>query len=82
MDLSTIDFDSWMELGLRRGFVGPPVCYTHDCVPTTEEEDTMMEQGDDPCIHVIRPYRSEEEKKNVESNHSPSVWRNPLTYGE
>lgn len=81
MDLSTIDFDTWMELGLRRGFVGPPICYTHDGVPTTAQEDTLMGEGEDPCIHVIRPYRSEEERNNVEANHAPTIWRNPLVGG-
>jgi hypothetical protein len=81
MDLSKIDFDTWMEIGLQRGFVGPPVCATHDGIPYTLEEEQQFDEGDDICVHVIRPYRSEEEKKNVEENHPPTLWRNPLHTG-
>jgi hypothetical protein len=78
MDLSKIDFDHWMEIGLQRGFVGPPVCSTHDGIPMTRSEEEEFEQGFDPCIHVIRPYASEEERTNVEANHPPTIGRNPL----
>jgi hypothetical protein len=78
MDLSRISFDAWMELGLQRGFVGPPICYTHDGLPTTPEEDEMFNSGDEPCIHIIRPYESEQQKKAVEENHAPTLWRNPF----
>lgn len=81
MDLSQIDFDHWMEIGLQRGFVGPPVCSTHDGIPYTAEEVEAFEDGDDPCVHVIRPYRSEEEKKSVEANHPETTLRNPFAYG-
>lgn len=78
MDYMTLSYDLWLEVGLRRGFIGPPVCSTHDGTPMTEEEDLEFCEGGDPCIFVIRPYESEEHKKNVEENHSPSIWRNPL----
>jgi hypothetical protein len=81
MDLSKIDFDTWMEIGLHRGFVGPPVCSTHDGIPYTLEEEEEFEDGLDPCVHVIRPYSSLEEKKSVEENHPPTTWRNPLVSG-
>lgn len=78
MDLSKIDFDTWMEIGLVRGFVGPPVCSTHDGLPLSEEEEAEFEDGGDPCVHVIRPYGSEEEKQSVERNHPATTYRNPL----
>ena len=78
MDLSKIDFDHWMEIGLSRGFVGPPICSTHDGIPYTPDEEQDFENGDDPCVHVIRPYRSHWEREQVEQNHPPSVFRNPL----
>lgn len=80
MDYSKMTFDFWMEIGLRNGFIGPPVCYTHDGLPMSEEEEEELGEGD-PCIHVIRPYHSPEHKKEVEENHAPSVWRNPLCQG-
>lgn len=67
----------WLELGIKQGWCSPPVCAQHDGWPTTEAEDLEMEEGFDPCIHIIRPYRDEDEKNAVERNHSPSVWRKP-----
>lgn len=81
MDDSALSYDQWLEFGLRQGFIGPPVCSTHDGIPATEEEDFGFDEGGDPCIFVIRPYHSEEHKKNVEENHSPSIWRNPFGNG-
>ena len=78
MALGNLDFDTWMSLGLEKGWVGPPVCLTHDGLPTTPDEDELCEQGDDICIHIIRPYRDKKEKDDIEENHSPSVWRKPL----
>lgn len=78
MDYTQISFDIWMEIGLRQGFCTPPVCHTHDGLPTTAEEDETFDEGQDPCIHIMRLYSSPEIKKEVEDNHAPSVWRNPL----
>lgn len=75
-DQITMSFDDWVSYGIGQGWCGAPVCSTHDGVPTTADEDNAWEQGDDLCIHVIRMYASAEEKRSVEENHSPSVWRN------
>ena len=72
------DFDDWLALGIERGFCGPPVCSTHDGIPTSEEEDLEWEEYD-PCVHVIRPYTGPEHKAAVEENHSPSTWRDTWT---
>ena len=69
-----VDFDLWLKYGIEQGFCGPPVCYTHDGIPTSEEEDLEWEDSD-PCIPVIRPYYGFYSKAMIESNHSPSVWR-------
>lgn len=78
MDLTQITFDAWMEIGLVRGFVGPPVCSTHDGIPMTTDEEHEFEEGFDPCIHVIRPYESAEQRENIERNHPATIFRNPL----
>lgn len=67
-------FDEWLQEGLSNGFVGPAVCYTHDGLPTSAEEDEAFESGD-PCIHILRLYEDAETKACVEENHSPSTWR-------
>lgn len=73
-----IDFDEWMAYGIEKGWCGPPVCYTHDGLPLSmQEDDEFMES--DPCIHIIRMYEDAETKEQIEDNHSPSKWRNKYT---
>jgi hypothetical protein len=68
-------FDEWLQEGLTNGFCGPAICYPHDGLPLTEEEDQEYENGGDPCIHILRLYEDKETKQAVEDNHSPSIWR-------
>lgn len=67
-------FDEWLQNGITNGWVGPTVCYTHDGLPTSEEEDAEFEESD-PCIHILRLYEDPTVKTAVEENHAPSVWR-------
>jgi hypothetical protein len=71
----TVDFESWLQQGYEAGFCGPPVCASHDGIPTTGDEDADYEDGGDPCQHVIRLYEDADVKAAVEANHSPSRWR-------
>lgn len=73
--MSKMDFDAWLKMGLENKWVGPPVCSTHDGLPSTEDEDNAWDEGDDPCIHILRLYVDDLEAMLVEQNHSPSVWR-------
>lgn len=75
MSEPTVDFELWLRQGIDNGFVGPPVCSTHDGTPTTEAEDNEMMDGYDPCLHILRLYPDPETRTLVEANHSPSVWR-------
>lgn len=75
MDMINISFDAWLEAGVANGFVGVPVCSTHDGIPTSADEDAQFEDGEDICLHVLRLYSSPEHRSEVEDNHSPSVWR-------
>jgi len=63
--------DEWMRHGWERGFCSPPVCVSHDGVPTTEQED------DDPdlCVTIVRLYRSGQEASEVAENSSEVLWR-------
>ena len=72
---SEIEFNDWMRIGLEKGWCGPPVCYTHDALPTSRGEDDAWSEGEDPCMHIIRLYENEEHMDQVKENHSPSVWR-------
>lgn len=68
-------FDEWVEEGYVRGWIGPPVCETHDGLPLSEEELQSFDEGQDPCIHILRLYEDAESKESVECFHSPSIWR-------
>ena len=74
-----ITFDAWMKQGVEKGWCGPPVCYTHDGLPMSEQEDMEFSEGQDPCMHIVRMYEDIEMKKRIEDNHSPSNWRNSYT---
>ena len=74
-----LNYDEWMTYGIKNGWCGPPVCYTHDGLPMSEQEDIEFGEGQDPCIHIVRMYEDIEMKKEIEDNHSPSQWRNPYT---
>lgn len=69
-------FEDWIKFGMDMGWCGPPVCSTHDGIPFSEQEEESWDQGDDPCVHVIRMYEDEEQKLSVEKTHSPTNWRN------
>ena len=75
--MSDMSFDEWLNYGMDKKWVGPPVCYTHDGLPTTSDEDDAWNDGDDPCIHIVRLYQDELDALLVEQNHSPSIWRKP-----
>lgn len=70
-------FDNWIKIGLKKGWCGPAVCYTHDSFPISLEEDNEFEEGNDPCMHMIRLYEDSEHKQSIEESHSPSIWRKP-----
>ena len=76
MDLT---FSEWMAYGIKEGWCGPPVCYTHDGLPMSEQEMQEFDEGQDPCTHIVRMYEDIEMKKSIEDNHSPSNWRNSYT---
>ena len=67
--------EQWIKYGFDKGWCGPPVCEIHDSLPTTIFEDEELNDGADPCIHIIRLYEDEDVKQAVEANHSPSNWR-------
>jgi hypothetical protein len=56
-------FDEWIKTGYDLGYCSPPVCSTHDGTPTTATEDEQWEEGDDPCLHVVRLYNTSKKRK-------------------
>ena len=72
-------FNEWITYGIEKGWCGPPVCFTHDGLPMSEQEYAEFDEGQDPCTHVVRMYEDIDMKKEIEDNHSPSQWRNSYT---
>lgn len=68
-------FDEWLAEGFKQGWCGPSICYTHDGMPMSDEEYQEFEDGNDPCMHIIRLYEDPTMKAQIEENHSPSQWR-------
>lgn len=66
-----LNFMEWLNYGTEHNFCGTFVCYNHDGVPMTPEE----EQDEEPCVPIIRIYDTVKQKNDVENNHSPSQWR-------
>ena len=42
-------FDEWLQYGYEQGFCSPPVCASHDGIPSSLVEDEEWEEGLDPC---------------------------------
>jgi hypothetical protein len=74
-----VTFDEWISYGIEKGWCGPPVCFTHDGLPMSDQEYAEFDEGQDPCSHIVRMYEDIDMKKNIEENHSPSKWRNSYT---
>lgn len=68
-------FDEWLEYGMSQQWVGMAVCSTHDGTPLSAAEVDEFEQGDEPCVHVLRLYDSPEHAAAVREFHAPSRWR-------
>lgn len=49
-----MDFNEWLDIGLKNKWVSDPYCDTHDGGPFTEEEWADLDEGNDPCRVCIR----------------------------
>jgi hypothetical protein len=55
-----------LQYGIDNGYCSNVVCFTHDSVPMTVEEEDEFGEGGDPCVAVVRPYHDEIERRAVE----------------
>ena len=49
-----MDAVEWLAYGVKMGYCMMPVCDTHEGVELTEAELAGFEEGDDPCVTVVR----------------------------
>ena len=47
-------FENWFKEGYEAGWITEPTCWNHDIIETTEDEETEIEEGGDPCIPIVR----------------------------
>ena len=53
-------FDEWLGMGIDNGWVSEPSCYMHDTPPLTDEEaKDYYEDGNDPCLYILRIWEDE-----------------------
>lgn len=57
----SLTFAEWISYGVDKGWVSEPACATHDGVPSTEDELTDLDEGYDPCQHVLRLWPVDED---------------------
>ena len=49
-----MSFDHWLKFGIEQGFCGEGLCIQHEGTPFTRDEEQRYENGDDPCVPVVR----------------------------
>lgn len=67
-------FDEWVRIGIDHQWAIPVVCATHDGTPMTPEEEALWEQGDGPCMHIIRVCEPHQHQA-IYNNTTAMKWR-------
>lgn len=49
-----MDIKEWLEYGVSKGYCSPQFCDTHEGMPMTDREVAVWENGDDPCVAMVR----------------------------
>lgn len=47
-------FDEWLDWGITQGWVTDVTCLVHGGAPVDPEEDKQFQDGEDPCVHIVR----------------------------
>lgn len=48
------DFMTWLRHGITSKFCSMPFCETHEGAPLSKEESDQFDNGDDPCLNMVR----------------------------
>lgn len=67
--------EEWLRYGWEHGYCSPPVCVEHDGVPTSGAEDDELDEFGEFCAYAVRLYESDIQKRQVEKNCPPAIWR-------
>lgn len=74
-ETESFTFEKWAKYGWLKGWCSPPMCATHDGLPTSYQEEEQMFDGDDICIHIIRLYDDAQHASEIVDANSPVQWR-------
>ena len=47
-------FDDWLRFGIDNKYCSDQFCVMHDAYPMHESEEAEMDEGHDPCAHMVR----------------------------
>lgn len=50
------EFRDWLEYGITIGYCSIPSCNTHEGPALTDDEWKQFDDGDDPCVPIVRLY--------------------------
>lgn len=59
-DVKEISFSEWLMIGYNAGWITDVVCNTHEGLPMKEYELEAFDNGQDPCIPIIRVWATDE----------------------
>ena len=54
-----ITFGQWIQVGVQRKWCSEIACQTHDGAPLNFLEEAAFEDGDDPCVPIVRIWGDE-----------------------
>ena len=49
-----MNFDEWIDFGIKNGFCSEQFCERHGSIPMTELEERLLDIDADLCVHVVR----------------------------
>ena len=50
-----LSIEDWIQYGIDNGYI-ETFCYMHDSAPMTDEEAKEYDDGNDPCVPVMRAW--------------------------
>lgn len=62
-----MDFQQWLNYGIKNQYCTTSYCETHDGSPVTSKELELWDEGEDPCLHAVRLIAHDEELKELAS---------------
>lgn len=67
-----LDQETWLAYGIQHRYITPVFCATHDSLPLTALEWDQFDDGDDPCLAVVRII--DDERRVALEVGNPEMW--------